>query len=75
VSNVFGRGVWADIPAAVAAAYPALPLVGYEQGDALDDALAAGFTAIGPLGCARPYGPSSVAAGLSGSGVRVGTRA
>lgn len=49
VSNVFGRGVWTDIPAAVAAVYPSLPLVGYERGDALEDALAAGFNAIGPL--------------------------
>jgi hypothetical protein len=49
VSNVFGRGAWVDIPAAVAAVYPSLPLVGYERGDALHSALAAGFTATGPL--------------------------
>jgi len=49
VSNVFGTGVWADLPAAVAALYPSLALVGYERDDALDEALGAGFTAIGPL--------------------------
>lgn len=52
VSNLFAAdgtdpaAVWA---AALAAADPALPVVGYESGDDLTAALAAGFTGLGPL--------------------------
>ena len=41
--------VWADQVAVAADTYPGLDLVGYEQGDDLDVALAAGFVATGPL--------------------------
>ncbi|MFH9738227.1 hypothetical protein ACH4MA_11085 [Streptomyces roseolus] len=52
VSNLFAADgtdpalVWA---AALAAADPALPVVGYESGDDLAAALAAGFVGLGPL--------------------------
>ncbi|MFI8513805.1 hypothetical protein ACIGHB_22010 [Streptomyces sp. NPDC085460] len=52
VSNLFAAdgtdpaAVWA---AALAAADPALPVVGYESGDDLTAALAAGLTELGPL--------------------------
>ncbi|MEU2507011.1 hypothetical protein ABZ621_20195 [Streptomyces sp. NPDC007863] len=52
VSNLFAAdgtdpaAVWA---AALAAADPAVPVVGYESGDDLAPALAAGFTELGPL--------------------------
>ncbi|MFE1268384.1 hypothetical protein [Streptomyces sp. NPDC058758] len=52
VSNLFAAdgtdpaAVWA---AALAAADPALPVVGYESGDDLTAALAAGFAELGPL--------------------------
>jgi hypothetical protein len=54
VSNVFTTTItadeaWAGIAPAVAAAFPSLPLVGYEQGDELQAALAAGFTQVGAL--------------------------
>ena len=54
VSNVFTTTgavdeVWAGIANAVAAVFPSLPLVGYERGEHLQAALAAGFTAIGSL--------------------------
>ena len=45
--NVFGA--WADIADAVSDRHPEAWIVGYERGAALDVALAAGFTAIGPL--------------------------
>ncbi|MEU3604767.1 hypothetical protein AB0E83_04830 [Streptomyces sp. NPDC035033] len=52
VSNLFAAdgtdpaAVWAAV---LAAADPALPVVGYESGDDLTAALAAGFTELGPL--------------------------
>jgi hypothetical protein len=58
LSNVFvgvGAGVddpgraWAEASDAVAAAFPGLDLVGYEDGAALRTALDAGFVAVGPL--------------------------
>ncbi|MEU8526894.1 hypothetical protein AB0C77_15055 [Streptomyces sp. NPDC048629] len=55
VSNLFATGpcpvadAWSATVAAAAARHPAAPIVGYEHGDALADALAAGFTETGPL--------------------------
>ncbi|MFG2328502.1 hypothetical protein ACGFMM_02650 [Streptomyces sp. NPDC048604] len=40
---------WAGALTAAAARWPALPVVGYEHGDALTAAVAAGFTATAPL--------------------------
>ncbi|MFD8022371.1 hypothetical protein ACFV6G_18315 [Streptomyces lavendulae] len=40
---------WAAVLGAVAARWPGLPVVGYEQGADLDAAVRAGFTPIGPL--------------------------
>lgn len=45
--NAFGA--WADVAAAVSHRHPEAWIVGHECGDGLDAALAAGFTAIGPL--------------------------
>jgi hypothetical protein len=47
VWNAFGT--WADITAAVSHRQPEAWIVGYERDAGLDAALAAGFTAIGPL--------------------------
>ncbi len=52
LSNVFvtaGHGPvdWADLLAATEALFPDRAVVGYERGDDLDDALAAGFAAVG----------------------------
>ncbi len=54
VSNVFTTTIaadeaWAGIAPAIARVFPPLPLVGYEQGDQLQAALAAGFTQAGTL--------------------------
>lgn len=54
VSNVFARTIgedeaWAGIPAAVEALFPSSVLVGYEQGESLRAAVAAGFRDVGPL--------------------------
>ncbi|MGW1962525.1 hypothetical protein ACWCPD_19885 [Streptomyces sp. NPDC001935] len=54
VSNVFARdggpeAAWPGVLNAVHALFPALPVVGYEQGDDLAAALRHGFEAIGPL--------------------------
>lgn len=54
VSNVFQADyrplwVWSDIVAAIAEHFPAVPIVGYEHGTDLDAAIAAGFSARGPL--------------------------
>lgn len=54
VSNLFGSGVspdlvWADVSALAAATFPGLPVVGYESGEDLRPALAAGFRSLGPL--------------------------
>jgi hypothetical protein len=49
VSNVFGTGVWLDIPAAIGLVFPGARLVGYEHGHALTAALSAGFRELGPL--------------------------
>lgn len=55
VSNVFSRSdaeraaVWSDLPAVAAGFFPGHPLVGYEHGEDLEDALAAGFVDIGSL--------------------------
>ena len=45
--NAFGA--WADIADAVSHRHPEAWIVGYERGAGLDAALAAGFTAVGPL--------------------------
>ena len=53
VSNVHGVGGhavdWEELVRAVAKVFPGRELVGYEQGDDLEAALAAGFTPVGPL--------------------------
>ena len=54
ISNVFVRDidpmpVWADLVSLVAEIYPGRALVGYESGEDLKPAIAAGFRAIGPL--------------------------
>ena len=54
VSNVFTSAIaideaWAGIAAAIAGIFPQLPLVGYERGDALQAASAAGFAQVGAL--------------------------
>ncbi|MFC3502662.1 hypothetical protein ACFOOK_17015 [Micromonospora krabiensis] len=50
VSNVFAADVdAADVWAAVVAARPGTPLVGYESGPDLDPATGAGLTRVGPL--------------------------
>ncbi|HEY7630085.1 MAG TPA: hypothetical protein VH817_05260 [Thermoleophilaceae bacterium] len=54
VSNVFTTGIepdalWADLPAAVGELFERLPLVGYEHGEPLAQALAAGFEPVAPL--------------------------
>lgn len=54
VSNVFTAGIsldamWSDLPAAVADSFDRLPLVGYERGEQLASAQAAGFAALAPL--------------------------
>jgi hypothetical protein len=49
VTNAFGDGVWADLPAVAAAAFPSRAIVGYEHGDALGEDLAAGFEPLHPL--------------------------
>jgi hypothetical protein len=49
VSNVSGDDAWTGLAEAVWREFPGLTLVGYEHGDDLDAALAAGFEEIGPL--------------------------
>jgi len=54
VSNVFcapldAATVWHDIPAVLAAAFPARRIVGYERGDPLAHALDSGFSRLHPL--------------------------
>ncbi|MEU2751564.1 hypothetical protein ABZ613_35745 [Streptomyces collinus] len=51
VSNVFGppHVAWPLVLHAVGRLFPALPVVGYEQGDGLTAALRHGFEAVGPL--------------------------
>jgi hypothetical protein len=54
VSNVFARGLtveaaWHELVARLRADWPSLPVVGYESGEELDAAIAAGFEPIGPL--------------------------
>jgi hypothetical protein len=45
--NAFGA--WADVAEAASHRHPEAWIVGYERGAGLDAALAAGFTAVGPL--------------------------
>lgn len=51
VSNVHGldgqRVDWLELAALAATRFPGLPVVGYERGADLDDALAAGWEAVG----------------------------
>jgi hypothetical protein len=52
VSNVFTEEpevVWGELQGVVARAFPDRELVGYEHGDALEHAIASGFSAIRPL--------------------------
>jgi hypothetical protein len=49
LSNVFGDVEWRDLPAVAAACFPGRPIVGYEHGDALADAVEAGFEPLHPL--------------------------
>ena len=54
ISNVFMSGsdpvsAWQAVVANVASTFPGLPIVGYEHGEDLTDAIAAGFSEIGPL--------------------------
>jgi hypothetical protein len=49
LSNVFGEAQWRELPAVAAAVFPGRPIVGYEHGDALEEALAAGFAPLHPL--------------------------
>lgn len=49
VSNVVGAGVWRRLPAVVAGHVSGQAVVGYEHGEDLEAALAAGFTALGPV--------------------------
>ncbi len=54
LSNLFGlprepEALWGGVVATVAAAFPGIPLVGYEHGLALAHAKAAGFEALSPL--------------------------
>jgi hypothetical protein len=49
LSNVFGEDAWIGLPAALSGVFPSRTLVGYERGEDLDRALAAGFSEIGPL--------------------------
>lgn len=51
VSNVWSTSEgldWTELVSAAAALFPGRALVGYERGDALDQATTAGFTALGP---------------------------
>ncbi|GIT89772.1 hypothetical protein JANAI62_07430 [Jannaschia pagri] len=62
MSNVFGRAAMADAAEAVGSCAPDLPVVGYERGQALFEALTAGFQAIGALRVlvpAQDNGPST----------------
>ena len=49
LSNAFGEVQWRDLPAVAAAVFPGRPIVGYEHGDALGEAVAAGFAPLHPL--------------------------
>ncbi len=49
LSNLFGRGTEGGAIRAVSRAFPGLPLVGYESGDALAVSRALGFRSVGPL--------------------------
>lgn len=54
LSNVFtpeqeAARYWEGLLDVIAACYPALPVVGYEQGEPLTSALRVGFTPLGPL--------------------------
>jgi hypothetical protein len=49
LSNVHGDVDWDELASAVAAVFPGRPLVGYERGDDLAAAVAAGFVPVGDL--------------------------
>lgn len=54
ISNVFSRGhdvdeTWSSLRDRIAHTDPGRPIVGYESGPDLEAAIAAGFTALGPL--------------------------
>jgi len=52
---------WSSLATEVAGHFPALPLVGYEQGEAREAALAHGFVETGPLRVWRRPGESAAA--------------
>lgn len=58
ISNQFGNA-WHDYPQIITATYPGKAAVGYEQGDPLQQAQAAGFEIIAPLNVWGPQPPSS----------------
>ena len=54
ISNVFSHGmalseVWKDLVAVCSQEFPSCPIVGYERGDDLTAAVAAGFASLAPL--------------------------
>jgi hypothetical protein len=54
LSNIFtpereAEWYWEGLLGMIAVYYPALPIVGYEQGASLQTALHVGFTTLGPL--------------------------
>ena len=49
LSNVFGADAFAPVAALAEDWAPGLPLTGYERGDDLEAAIAAGFAPVGPL--------------------------
>ena len=54
ISNVFteaghGSETWSALAQCARAFFPDLPLIGYEWGESLDDALSSGFQDIGSL--------------------------
>ena len=64
VANVFSgppdaQVVWHDVRAVLAAAFPGRQIVGYEQGDPLDDAIESGFSLL--LGTLPSRGPRPTA--------------
>jgi hypothetical protein len=58
LSNVFGGDVWRDVTAVAAEAFPGRPIVGYERGEGLAEAVAAGFAPLHPLRVWLRAGPS-----------------
>lgn len=50
ISNVFGvEGIYQEIPSLLANFFPEVPVVSYEAGDRLEEAILKGWTTLGPL--------------------------